>query len=66
MQNNINGWVLVNPESVPDKIIDKVFDNLADRRGFDDFWDSLDLDTRAEIEDELREVIHDILLYNNG
>lgn len=41
-----------------DRIRDAVLDMLNDRKGFDDWWDSLDPEIREELRTEMSETIH--------
>jgi hypothetical protein len=45
-----------------EEITNNVFAVLYDRKGFDDWWDDIDIDTRTEILVELQEVIKSMVL----
>lgn len=44
-------------DSLAQKIVKAILDELNDRKGFDWWWDELDADIRNEIRDELTEIV---------
>lgn len=46
-------------EATAKRIVDAVLRNLDDRAGFDEWWESIDCETRRTLEIELRDVVQD-------
>lgn len=51
----------MNTENVACEIVDKMLNELYDRTGFSDWWDSIDVDVQQEIEDSLVSIVENIL-----
>jgi len=48
-------------ENIFTEIVSKIIGELYDRRGFDDWWDSVDADVQSEIIGDLRKIVADIV-----
>lgn len=65
-RGDISWWWLdkekeMNTENVACEIVDKMLNELYDRTGFSDWWDSIDVDVQQEIEDSLVSIVENIL-----
>lgn len=57
MSVNITKFIEELKTSCSQRIVDKIFNDLTDRKGFDELWYSVDMELRENIKRRAREII---------